>query len=29
LLMLPGVAYYLLVVVLLAWIEATSIRLWR
>jgi hypothetical protein len=29
LLLLPGVAYYLFVVALLAWIEATAIRLWR
>jgi hypothetical protein len=29
LLLLPGVAYYLFVVTLLAWIEATAIRLWR
>jgi len=29
LLMLPGVAYYLFIVTLLAWIEATAIRLWR
>ena len=29
LLMLPGVAYYLFLVVLLAWIEVTAIRLWR
>jgi hypothetical protein len=29
LLLLPGVAYYLFIVVLLAWIEVTAIRLWR
>jgi uncharacterized protein DUF998 len=29
LLMLPGVAYYLFLVVVLAWIEVTAIRLWR
>jgi hypothetical protein len=29
LLVLPGVAYYLFLVVLLAWIEVTAIRLWR
>jgi Protein of unknown function (DUF998) len=29
LLLLPGVAYYLFVIALLAWIEATAIRLWR
>jgi uncharacterized membrane protein YidH (DUF202 family) len=29
LLLLPGVAYYLFIVALLAWIEATAIRLWR
>ena len=29
LLWLPGVAYYLFIVVLLIWIEATAIRLWR
>jgi uncharacterized membrane protein YidH (DUF202 family) len=29
LLLLPGVAYYLFMVTLLAWIEATAIRLWR
>jgi hypothetical protein len=29
LLLLPGVAYYLFLVALLAWIEATAIRLWR
>ncbi len=29
LLLLPGVAYYLLLIVLLAWIEVTAIRLWR
>jgi len=29
LLLLPGVAYYLFVVALLVWIEATAIRLWR
>jgi hypothetical protein len=29
LLLLPGVAYYLFVVTLLAWVEATAIRLWR
>jgi len=29
LLLLPGVAYYLLLVTLLAWIEVTAIRLWR
>ena len=29
LLLLPGVAYYLFIVALLAWIEATGIRLWR
>ena len=28
-LLLPGVAYYLFVVTLLAWVEATAIRLWR
>jgi hypothetical protein len=28
-LLLPGVAYYAFIVVLLAWIEATAIRLWR
>jgi hypothetical protein len=28
-LMLPGVAYYLFLVVLLVWIEVTAIRLWR
>jgi hypothetical protein len=29
LLLLPGVAYYLFLVALLAWIEAIAIRLWR
>jgi hypothetical protein len=29
LLLLSGVAYYLFIVTLLAWIEATAIRLWR
>jgi hypothetical protein len=29
LLLLAGVAYYLFIVVLLAWIEVTAIRLWR
>jgi uncharacterized membrane protein YidH (DUF202 family) len=29
LLLLPGVAYYLFIVTLLAWIEVTAIRLWR
>jgi Protein of unknown function (DUF998) len=29
LLLLPGVAYYLLLVTLLAWIEVTAFRLWR
>ena len=29
LLLMPGVAYYLLIVTLLAWIEVTAIRLWR
>ena len=29
LLLLPGVAYYLFIVMLLAWIEVTAIRLWR
>ena len=29
LLLLPGVAYYAFIVTLLAWIEATAIRLWR
>lgn len=29
LLMLPGVAYYLFIVVLLGWIEVTAIRMWR
>ncbi len=29
LLLLPGVAYYLFVVVVLVWMEATAIRLWR
>jgi hypothetical protein len=29
LLLLPGVAYYLFIVTLLAWIEAIAIRLWR
>jgi hypothetical protein len=29
LLWLPGVAYYLFIVTLLAWIEVTAIRLWR
>jgi hypothetical protein len=29
LLLLPGVAYYLFVVALLAWIEVTAIHLWR
>jgi uncharacterized membrane protein YidH (DUF202 family) len=29
LLLLPGVAYYLFIVALLAWIEVTAIRLWR
>jgi Protein of unknown function (DUF998) len=29
LLLLPGVAYYLLLIVLLAWIEVTAIHLWR
>ena len=29
LLWLPGVAYYLFLVTLLAWIEVTAIRLWR
>jgi hypothetical protein len=27
--LLPGVAYYLFLVTLLAWIEVTAIRLWR
>jgi hypothetical protein len=26
---LPSVAYYLFVVVVLAWMEVTAIRLWR
>ena len=29
LLLLPGVAYYAFIITLLAWIEATAIRLWR
>lgn len=29
LLLLPGVAYYLFLVALLAWIEVTAVRLWR
>ena len=29
LLMLPGVAYYLFLVALLAWIEVTAVRLWQ
>jgi hypothetical protein len=29
LLLLPGVAYHLFIVMLLAWIEVTAIRLWR
>jgi hypothetical protein len=29
LLLLPGVAYYAFIIMLLAWIEATAIRLWR
>ena len=29
LLLMPSVAYYLLIVTLLAWIEVTAIRLWR
>ena len=29
LLLLPGVAYYLLILTLLAWIEVTAVRLWR
>jgi uncharacterized membrane protein YidH (DUF202 family) len=29
LLFLPGVAYYLFIVTMLAWIEVTAIRLWR
>jgi hypothetical protein len=29
LLFLPGVAYYLFIVTLLAWIEVTAVRLWR
>jgi len=29
LLLLPGVAYYLFLIMLLAWIEVTAIRLWR
>ena len=29
LLLLPGVAYYLFLVTLLAWIEVTAVRLWR
>jgi uncharacterized membrane protein YidH (DUF202 family) len=29
LLLLPGVAYYLFIVLLLAWIEVTAIRLWH
>jgi hypothetical protein len=29
LLLLPGVAYYLFIVALLAWIEVSAIRLWR
>ena len=29
LLLMPGVAYYLFIVTLLAWIEVTAIRLWR
>jgi uncharacterized membrane protein YidH (DUF202 family) len=29
LLLLPGVAYYLFIVTLLAWIEVSAIRLWR
>lgn len=28
-LVLPGVAYYLLLIVVFAWIEATAIKLWR
>jgi hypothetical protein len=27
--LLPGVAYYLFIVTLLAWIEVSAIRLWR
>jgi hypothetical protein len=29
LLLLPGVAYYLFLVVVLVWFEATGTRLWR
>ena len=29
LLLLPGVAYYLFIVTLLAWIEVTAMRLWQ
>jgi hypothetical protein len=29
LLLLPGVAYYLFLIALLAWIEVTATRLWR
>jgi hypothetical protein len=29
LLSLPGVAYYLFIATLLAWIEVTAVRLWR
>jgi len=29
LLFLPGIAYYLFIITLLAWIEATAIRLWQ
>jgi hypothetical protein len=29
LLLLPGVAYYVFLVTLLAWIEATAVRLWQ
>jgi hypothetical protein len=28
LLLLPGVAYYLFIVVVLVWFEATALRLW-
>jgi hypothetical protein len=29
LLLLPGVAYYLFIAVVLVWLEATALRLWR
>jgi len=29
LLLLPGIAYYLFLLVVLAWFEVTALRLWR